>query len=125
MGLHTRVKLLILQKGMSKRDKNTSRVDMVAKKISWRIEWNFVFSGCIYINNHVPTDTVLLEVLLSHFNTEKNKIIQKKISDIADVTKDEIRVLLRKERCQSNRPQYYHINMLSTLGKQIQDKSIV
>jgi hypothetical protein len=47
---------------MHRRISNTTRYDLKARKISWRVEWSFASSGIHYSDNAVPEETVLSEV---------------------------------------------------------------
>eukprot|EP00983_Pelagomonas_calceolata_P132110 1161837-Pelagomonas_calceolata.AAC.2 len=54
--------LLPSPSGMHRRITNTTRYDLKARKISWRVEWAFPSAGIHYTDNSVSEECILTEV---------------------------------------------------------------
>ncbi|KAF5840236.1 hypothetical protein DUNSADRAFT_17339 [Dunaliella salina] len=94
-----RVRLLLMPPGMHRRITNTTRYDLKARKISWRVEWVFASAGIRYTDNSVPEECILTEVLARHVLPAPGTAAKAfPLRGYAEAGLPQLRVFLRKER---------------------------
>lgn len=120
------VQLHLLAPGMERRRSNTSRYDNKSQILSWRLEWSFVGAGSRTADTKVSEETIVEGVLAAHLTPPPGAALKTlELQRYADCGRENLVVLMRKERTPANSPLYYRIDCRRPLREVLQGKVIV
>lgn len=85
--------------GMHKRKSNTTRYDSRTRKLSWRVEWCFETAGVREVDESVPEEATLQEVLGKHLSYRTGAAAKQfPLRQYAETGMEQLKVFMRKER---------------------------
>lgn len=120
------IKLELMQPGMARRRRNSSRYEVRTRTVLWHLEWHFPTTGREVHSPQVKENTVLAEVLRELTAIKLGNAARRhELRAYADAGVPNLHVLLRREHCQANALEYYKLDQSKPLRTQLPGLSIV
>lgn len=111
--------------GMQRHHRNQTWYDYHHRRIFWDIVWHFPAAGESVSDSRVDEAMCLGEVLKSHLIFEAGKAVQHhKLKPYSVAGLEGLRILMRREKSQANKVEYYELDTTSTLCDQLAGKTI-
>jgi hypothetical protein len=85
---------------MARRISNSTRYDYRQRKMLWHVEWSFPAAGATALDQRVPEDRAVSELLAAHIAYQPGRAAEQfALRRYADAGLGELKVFLKAERC--------------------------